>query len=98
MDLLKRLINALAYPYWSFSLAIIGFGLMLRSKKLWTKRGGLALLVVGAGFFVLSLFDPNFFQIVAKPDNVPIVMMVFLAGFFVWLAMSKAVANDPAKA
>jgi hypothetical protein len=97
MDLLKRFINALAYPYWSFSLAILGFWLMLRSKKLWTKRGGLALLVVGAGFFVLSLFDPNFFQIVAKPDNVPIVMMVFLAGFFVWLAMSKAVANDAAK-
>jgi hypothetical protein len=52
---------------------------------------------VGAGFFVVSLFDRNFFLIVAKPDNVPIVMMVFLVGFFVWLAMSKALANDAAK-
>jgi len=97
MELVKRFINTLAYPYWSFSLAILGFWLMLRSKRLWTKRGGLALLLVGAGFFVVSLFDPNFFKIVAKPDNVPIVMMVFLVGFFVWLAMSKALANDAAK-
>jgi len=97
MDLVKRFINTLAYPYWSFSLAILGFWLMLRSKRLWTKRGGLALLLVGAGFFVVSLFDPNFYKIVAKPDNVPIVMMVFLVGFFVWLAMSKALANDAAK-
>src|SRR6202035_1667318 len=56
--------------------------------------GGLALLVGGTGFFVLSLFDPNFRQIVGKPDNVPIVMMVFLAGFFVWFAMYKARRND----
>jgi Cytochrome b(C-terminal)/b6/petD len=97
MELVKRFINTLAYPYWSFSLAILGFWLMLRSKRLWTKRGGLALLLVGAGFFVVSLFDPNFYKIVAKPDNVPIVMMVFLVGFFVWLAMSKALSNDAAK-
>jgi hypothetical protein len=97
MELVKRFINTLAYPYWSFSVAILGFWLMLRSKKLWTKRGGLALLLLGAGFFVVSLFDANFFKIVAKPDNVPIVMMVFLVGFFVWLAMSKARANDAAK-
>jgi hypothetical protein len=97
MDLVKRFINTLAYPYWSFSLAILGFWLMLRSKRLWTKRGGIALLLVGTGFFALSLFDANFFKIVAKPDNVPIVMMVFLVGFFVWLAMNKALSNDAAK-
>jgi hypothetical protein len=97
MELVKRFIDTLAYPYWSFSLAILGFWLMLRSKKLWTKRGGLTLLVLGAGFFVVSLFNANFQKIVAKPDNVPIVMMVFLVGFFVWFAMSKALANDAAK-
>ena len=97
MELVKRFINTLAYPYWSFSLAILGFWLALRSKRLWTKRGGIALLVVGAGFFLVSLFDSNFNKIVAKPDNVPIVMMVFLVGFFVWLAMQKALSNDAAK-
>jgi hypothetical protein len=91
---LKNFVNILAYPYFSFTLSLIAFGLMLWSKRLWTKRGGLILLAVGVAFFLLSLLDPNFYLIVAKPDNVPIVMMVFLVGFFVWLAMSKATAND----
>jgi hypothetical protein len=94
MEFLKHFINILAYPYWSFTLVLIAFYFMLRSKKLWTKRGGIGLLIIGVLFFVLSLLDPNFYKIVAKPDNVPIVMMVFLVGFFVWFAMSKAVAND----
>jgi hypothetical protein len=94
MDFIKQAINVLAYPYWSFTLSIVAFFLMLRSKRLWTKTGGLVLLAVGTLFFILSLFDPNFRSIVAKPDNVPIVMMVFLAGFFLWFAMYKAVEND----
>ena len=94
MDFIKHAINVLAYPYWSFTLSIVAFFLMLRSKRLWTKTGGLVLLAVGTLFFILSLFDPNFRSIVAKPDNVPIVMMVFLAGFFLWFAMYKAVEND----
>ena len=94
MDFIRNAINVLAYPYWSFTLSIVAFFLMLRSKRLWTKTGGLVLLAVGTLFFILSLFDPNFRSIVAKPDNVPIVMMVFLAGFFLWFAMYKAVEND----
>ena len=49
----------------------------------------LALLVMG-----MSMTDPNFAAIVAKPDNVPIVGLVFLLGFFTWLATYKAVVND----
>ena len=37
-------------------------------------------------FLGLSMPDPNFFAIVAKPDNVPIVALVFLLAFFTWLA------------
>jgi len=48
-----------------------------------------ALLFVGA-----SMTDPAFAGIVAKPDNVPIAAMVFLLGFFTWLATAQAVAND----
>jgi hypothetical protein len=94
MDFIRHAINVLAYPYWSFTLSIIAFFLMLRSKRLWTKAGGLVLLAVGTLFFLVSLLDPNFRSIVAKPDNVPIVMMVFLVGFFVWFSMNKATAND----
>jgi cytochrome b/b6/petD-like protein len=96
MDIVKGIINFLSYPQWSFSLVVITFFLLLRGKRLWTKRGGLILLAVGVAYFLVSLLDPNFRAIVAKPDNVPITMMVFLVGFFVWLAMSKATANDTA--
>lgn len=48
-------------------------------------------------FLALSMPDPNFFAIVAKPDNVPIVALVFLLAFFTWLATSKAVENDRRK-
>jgi hypothetical protein len=45
-------------------------------------------------FLGLSMPDPNFYAIVAKPDNVPIVALVFLLAFFTWLATYRAVEND----
>jgi hypothetical protein len=54
----------------------------------WTMLN-LALLLMG-----LAMTDRDFFAIVGKPDNVPIVAMVFLLGFFTWLATAKAVEND----
>jgi len=49
----------------------------------------LSLLIMG-----LSMTDSDFAAIVTKADNVPIVAMVFLLGFFTWLSASKAVTND----
>ena len=49
----------------------------------------LVLLLMG-----LSMTDQEFAGIVTKPDNVPIVAMVFLLGFFTWLATSRAIKND----
>ena len=48
-------------------------------------------------FFGVSMLDPNFRSVVAKPDNVPIAMMVYLVTFFWWYAMYKAIQNDEAK-
>lgn len=48
-------------------------------------------------FLGLSMPDPNFYAIVAKPDNVPIVALVFLLAFFTWLATYRAVENDKRK-
>lgn len=42
----------------------------------------------------LSIADPNFAAIVTKPDNVPIVAMVYLLGYFTWLSAYRAVLND----
>ncbi len=51
----------------------------------------LNLSLLGMG---LAMSDPNFAAIVTKPDNVPIVSMVFLLGYFTWLSAYKAVQND----
>ena len=48
-------------------------------------------------FLGLSMPDANFYSIVAKPDNVPIVALVFLLAFFTWLATYRAVENDRRK-
>ena len=42
----------------------------------------------------LSMADQNFASIVMKPDNVPIVGLVFMLAFFTWLATKQAVVND----
>ncbi len=94
MEAIRDLINLLSYPQWSFTLSLVVFWLMFRSKKLWTKTGGVLMLAGATAFFCASLLDDNFRLIVSKPDNVPIVMMVFVIGYFLWLAMYKAVRND----
>lgn len=36
----------------------------------------------------------NFWLIISKPDNIPIVMMVLLVGFVTWISFSEAAKND----
>jgi len=62
--------------------------------RLWDKKVGAWLLIAGAVGFALSLLDPNFKLIAAKPDNVPIGAMIFLLGIFTWIALRKAYLND----
>lgn len=62
--------------------------------RLWDTKIGVYLLVGAAVAFGLSLLDPNFYSIAAKPDNVPIGAMIFLLGIFSWIALRKAYYND----
>lgn len=59
--------------------------------KPWVAWSGLNLSLMLMGF---SMTDPDFASIVTKPDNVPIVGLIFLLGFFTWLATHRAVQND----
>jgi hypothetical protein len=45
-------------------------------------------------FLGLSLTDENFAAIVTRPDNLPIVALVYLLGYFTWLGTAQAVLND----
>ena len=94
VEAIKALVNGLAHPTWSFTLTAVLFLAALFWRPLWTKVGGLVMLLASVVFFVLSMFDPTFRAVVTKPDNVPIVMMVYLIGFFLWFALYKAYQND----
>ena len=63
-------------------------------RPLWTKKGGLVLFATMVGGFLFSFTDPNFRIVASTPDNVPILGMLFLVGFFFWYAMYQAHLND----
>jgi hypothetical protein len=60
----------------------------VRPQVVWTI---LMVSLFGGGW---AMTDANFQSIVAKPDNVPISLLIFSVGFFTWLGLSKAVKND----
>src|ERR1700732_2055232 len=94
INALKSAINFLSAPQYLVTAMLVLLLVGLRSKLLWSKRGGLFLLVLVAGGIGLSYLDPNFAAVATLPDNVPIVGMIFLVGFFFWFAMHQAYEND----
>src|SRR5262249_44657992 len=91
---LKDVVNALTDPRIFISVVAVGFLLALRTRGLWRPRPALIFAILAVAFVGVSMLDPNFALIVKKPDNVPIVAMLFLVGFFLWLSLSQAYTND----
>jgi hypothetical protein len=92
---LKGFINALADPRLFFILALVSLVLMVWKRELVaSNKVGYGMLGVLAVFFVFGAFDPNFRLIMTKPDNVPIVGLIFLLIFLTWFSMREAVLND----
>jgi hypothetical protein len=91
----KGLINSLSGPVTLALGSLAGLAIFYFFRRFWTLPAiawsvfNLSLLAMG-----MAMTDPNFMAIVGKPDNVPIVGLVFLLGFFTWLATYKAVIND----
>ncbi len=78
-----------------FAVSVLGFWGMIHFRESWVKPRPAWYLLNGAILFLaLSMTDYDFRQIVGKPDNVPIVGLLFLFGFFTWLYFKKAVDND----
>src|SRR5882757_6068901 len=95
MGLIKGAINAVADPRLFFMLAVVGLVLLVwKREQVASNAFGYSLFGVTAVFFIFGTFDVNFRQIVTKPDNVPIVGLIFLLVFFVWYSIREAVLND----
>lgn len=94
-DGIKGFINALSQPHWFLILSVVALVVFLAGYRKLTKPSvAIPFAIVFTLAFLVSCFDPNFLKIVQKPDNVPIVMMIFAVGFFLWLAFRQAAIND----
>ena len=95
MGFIKGIFNAIADPRLFFLLAAAALAVMIWKRELFaTNAAGYGLLGFLTLFFVFGSFDDNFRLIIGKPDNVPIVGLIFLLIFLVWYAMREAVRND----
>jgi len=88
---LDGLMSPTTYSLGSLVILLVMFQyreVLVRPNVAWLGLNGMML------FMGLSMADSDFAAIVTKPDNVPIVGLIFLLAFFTWLATSKAVEND----
>lgn len=95
----QQFIDWFAGPVPYFTLTMVLFVAVVWLRKWFVKDTvGWILLNISVLFLALSITDFDFRQIVGKPDNVPIVSMLFIVGFFTWLAFKRAVDNDERRA
>ncbi len=95
MESIKGIINALSDPRFLIVIAaVLLFTSLKYPRKFYTNK--VAAFVFGGMilFLALSIFDADFRKVVTKPDNVPIVGMLFLVPFFTWFSLREAVKND----
>jgi len=94
-DQIKQFCNGLSGPvtFTLGALALLALGYLGRR---WLVIPAVAWLLLNASLLGLglSMSDPNFAAIVTRPDNLPIVAMVYLLGFFTWAGTYQAVEND----
>jgi hypothetical protein len=95
----RDLMDAVSGPTTFFIGATLAFVAMLAFRKV-VANGLVAWGAVNAGllFFGLSMSDYDFRDIVTKPDNVPIVGLMVLVGFFTWVGLRRAYINDSRQA
>lgn len=94
-NFIRDAIDFVSGPTTFFLGATIGFVLLIRYRSVFA-NGLVAWGIVDAFllYFGLSMTDYDFRDIVTKPDNVPIVGLIVLVGFFTWLSLRRAVIND----
>ena len=107
MNYIKSFIDFLSAPTISFTLLTVVFPFIFppndwfneKNKKwglhkLWTNKGGLCIFISITLFFVIGYFDPYFNKTMTKPDNIPIILMIYSMFLAVWYGMKKSYLND----
>ena len=107
MQYIKDFIDILSAPTISFTLLTVGFPFVFPPtdwfdkknrewgiNKIWTNKGGVLIFILITLFFVVGYFDPYFNLTMTKPDNIPIILMIYSMFFAVWYGMKKAYRND----
>lgn len=78
-----------------FTLSTLGFAaLIIYRKQMANGLFAWFMLNLSLLFFGLSMTDYDFRDIVTKPDNVPIIGLIYLVAYFTWLGLRRAVIND----
>ncbi len=91
----RDFVDSVAGPVTFFFGSVLALAVLLLFREQITNPAvGWAILNAFLVFYGLSMTDWDFRQIVAKPDNIPISLMLLTVGFFTWLALRRAVEND----
>jgi cytochrome b/b6/petD-like protein len=92
---MRDAVDLVAGPTTFFVGATLAFVALLRWRRFFASGlVGWAAVIVFLLYFGLSMTDYDFRDIVTKPDNVPIVGLLILVGYFDWFALRRAVIND----
>ncbi len=90
-----ELVGGLTTPYVFFILSSILLFIFLRGYRFFTKLiPGILYFIALTLFFFVSLSNEQFREVVLKPDNVPIIALIFVTSFFVWFGLRQAAIND----
>jgi hypothetical protein len=95
LDLIKITVDGLVGPTTVLVGAAVAFVVLYLGRR-WFVRPVVAgtMLAASLVFLGASLCDRQFAALALAPDNIPIVAMLYLLAFFIWLATAQAVEND----
>ena len=104
---IKAFVDFLSAPTVSFTLLTVLFPLIfppidffekinraLGIYKLWTNAGGIFIFAILTLFIAFGYVDEHFSLVLNKPDNFPIVLLIYTMFFFTWYGMKKSYIND----
>jgi hypothetical protein len=92
---IRDAIDFVAGPTTFFVGATLAFAVVLKWRRFFANGlVGWSIVNLFLLYFGLSMTDYDFREIVTKPDNVPIVGLLILVGYFDWFALRRAVIND----